>query len=87
MTLREPEVGATVGPMMTSDDALSDTPTHSLTGRLVRRHGAFILQCDDGATFELRLSRVPVDHVGKSVTITGRLLGPDLLEAEGVRAA
>ncbi|MGE7207434.1 DUF5818 domain-containing protein [Sphingomonas sp. NPDC019816] len=58
-----------------------------LTGRLVRRDGAFILQRDDGGTVELRLARVPVDHVGKSVALTGRLVTPDVFEVDGVRSA
>lgn len=59
----------------------------TVTGRLLRRHGAFILQCDEGRELERRLPRVPVDHVGKSVCVVGRMLGPTLMEAEGVRGA
>ena len=59
----------------------------TLTGRLVRRDGAFILQRDHGGTLELRLPRVPVDHVDKSVAVIGHMIGPDLFEAEGVRSA
>ncbi|WP_322965551.1 DUF5818 domain-containing protein [Sphingomonas fuzhouensis] len=55
------------------------------SGRLVRRGGAFILEGDDGKVLELRLMRVPVDHVGKSVAVTGHMLGPDLMEVDGVR--
>ena len=66
------------------DSAQPDTGT--LTGRLVRREGAFVLQCDDGRVIELRLHRVPVDHVGKSVLLTGRPVGDALWEAEGVRS-
>lgn len=55
------------------------------SGRLIRRGGAFLLEGDDGILVELRLMRVPVDHVGKSVTVTGHMLAPDLMEVEGVR--
>lgn len=61
------------------------SPLLCRTGRLVRQHGAFVLQGDDGTRVELRLRRVPVDHVGKSVTVTGHMLAPDLMEVEGVR--
>lgn len=65
-----------------------NAPQHDIvTGRLLRRHGAFILQCDAGGELELRLHRVPVDHVGKSVRVIGRLIGPALMEVDGVRAA
>ncbi len=57
----------------------------TFTGRLIRRDGAFVLQRDEGGTVELRLPRVPVDHVGKSVAVTGRMIAPDLFEADGVR--
>jgi hypothetical protein len=58
----------------------------TLQGRLVRRDGAFLLQGDMGVTFELLLPRVPVDHVGKTVIVTGREIAPGLFEVEGVRA-
>ncbi|WP_294273819.1 DUF5818 domain-containing protein [uncultured Sphingomonas sp.] len=54
---------------------------------MVRRGGAFILEGDDGNVLELRLMRVPVDHVGKSVAVTGHLLTPEVMEVEGVRTA
>lgn len=71
-------------PSLMTPDLFSDALI-TRSGRLVRRDGAFILQGDDGASFELRLMRVPVDHVGKSVTVTGRMLGAGLIEVEGVR--
>lgn len=61
-------------------------PSISRTGRLVRHGGAFVLQGIDGARIELRLMRVPVDHVGKFVTVIGHMLGPALMEVEGVSA-
>ncbi len=65
-----------------------DAPTSQIkTGRLVRWGGAFVLEDDDGKTVELRLMRVPVDHVGKSVTVTGHMLTPEVMEVDGVRAA
>ncbi|WP_294235998.1 DUF5818 domain-containing protein [uncultured Sphingomonas sp.] len=57
------------------------------SGRLIRQGGAFLLQGDDGTPLELRLMRVPVDHVGKSVTVTGRMLAPGLMEVDGVRGS
>ncbi len=51
----------------------------------MRQQGAFLLQGDDGTLVELRLMRVPVDHVGKPVTVTGHMLAPGLMEVEGVR--
>lgn len=57
----------------------------SRSGRLVRQQGAFLLKGDDGTLVELRLMRVPVDHVGKPVTVTGHMLAPGLIEVEGVR--
>lgn len=60
--------------------------TRMMTGRLIRREGAFLLQSDAGGLVELRLPRVPVDHVGKTVVVTGQLIAPGLMEAEGVRA-
>jgi hypothetical protein len=68
---------------MTPDTCPDALTTRS--GRLIRQGGAFILQGDDGSLFELRLMRVPIDHVGKSVTVTGRMLGAGLIEVEGVR--
>lgn len=66
-------------------DVFPSIPT-SRSGRLVRHGGAFMLEGDDGAKVELRLMRVPVDRVGKSVTVTGHMLAPALMEVEGVRA-
>lgn len=72
--------------MMTNDRA-GTSPSLVKSGRLVRRGGAFILEGDDGKVLELRLMRVPVDHVGKSVAVTGHLLTPEVMEVEGVRTA
>ncbi|WP_343525130.1 DUF5818 domain-containing protein [Sphingomonas sp.] len=72
-------------PIPASIDPLPPGPD-TLTGRLVRQAGAFVLQCDDGRVIELRMPRVPVDHVGKSVLLTGRPLGETLWEAEGIRS-
>ncbi|QXT36190.1 hypothetical protein KV697_02145 [Sphingomonas sanguinis] len=71
---------------MTNDSAETHPPTVR-SGRLVRRGGAFVLEGDDGKLLELRLMRVPVDHVGKSVAITGHMLTPDVMEVDGVRGA
>jgi len=54
------------------------------TGTLIREGGAFILQRDMGGRYMLELHRVPVDHVEKRVRIVGTLIGPDLVNAEGV---
>ncbi len=72
---------------MTTNDSAETQPPTVRSGRLVRRGGAFILEGDDGKLLELRLMRVPVDHVGKSVAITGHMLTPDVMEVDGVRGA
>jgi hypothetical protein len=72
---------------MTTNDSADTTPSLVRSGRLVRRGGAFVLEGDDGKHLELRLIRVPVDHVGKSEAVTGHLLTPDVMEVDGVRAA
>ncbi|WP_347091288.1 DUF5818 domain-containing protein [Sphingomonas parapaucimobilis] len=72
---------------MTTNESADTTPSLVRSGRLVRRGGAFVLEGDDGKHLELRLMRVPVDHVGKSVAVTGHLLTPDVMEVDGVRAA
>ncbi len=72
---------------MTTNDSTDTAPPLVRSGRLVRRGGAFVLEGDDGRHLELRLMRVPIDHVGKSVAVTGHLLSPDVMEVDGVRAA
>lgn len=54
------------------------------TGTLVRDGGGFALTRDAGGTVRLDLRRVPVDHVGKRVRVTGTWLGNGVVEAEDV---
>lgn len=72
---------------MTTNDEASARMVTIKSGRLMRRGGAFVLEGYDGKVLELRLMRVPVDHVGKSVAVTGHLLTPEVMEVDGVRAA
>ena len=54
------------------------------TGTLIRDGGAFYLRRDSGGRFELELHRTPVDLVEKRVRLVGTLIGPDLVNADGV---
>lgn len=56
-------------------------------GTLVRDGGAFYLQRDAGGRYRLELHRTPVDLVEKRVRVVGTLVGPDLLNADGVAPA
>lgn len=56
-------------------------------GTLIRDGGAFYLRRDLGGRFELELQRTPVDLVEKRVRLTGTLVGPDLVSADGVAPA
>jgi hypothetical protein len=53
-------------------------------GTLVREGGAFYLRRDLGGRFELELHRTPVDLVEKRVRLIGTVVGPDLVNADGV---
>jgi hypothetical protein len=57
------------------------------TGTLIRDGGAFYLRRDSGGRFELELHRTPVDLVEKRVRLIGTLVGPDLVNADGVAPA
>ncbi|WP_133032579.1 DUF5818 domain-containing protein [Sphingomonas sp. PP-CE-1G-424] len=56
-------------------------------GTLVRDGGAFYLLRDVGGRYELELHRTPVDLVEKRVRLIGTLVGPDLVNADGVAPA
>ncbi len=56
-------------------------------GLLVRDGGAFYLRRDAGGRFELELHCTPVDLVEKRVRLIGTLVGPDLVNADGVSPA
>jgi len=56
-------------------------------GTLVRDGGAFYLRRDVGGRYELELHRTPVDLVEKHVRLIGTLVGPDLVNADGVAPA
>ena len=57
------------------------------SGTLVRDGGAFYLRRDQGGRYELELQRTPVDLVEKRVRLRGTLVGPGLVNADGVAAA
>jgi hypothetical protein len=56
-------------------------------GTLVRDGGTFYLRRDVGGRYELELHRTPVDLVEKRVRLIGTLVGPDLVNANGVAPA
>ncbi|RYF07862.1 MAG: hypothetical protein EOO77_25530 [Oxalobacteraceae bacterium] len=56
-------------------------------GTRVRDGGAFYFRRDVGGRFELELHRPPVDLVEKRVRLIGTLVGPDLVNADGVAPA
>jgi len=57
------------------------------TGTLIREGGAFYLRRDLGGRYQLELHRTPVDLVEKRVRLIGTLVGPDLVNADGVAPA
>ena len=57
------------------------------TGTLSRDGGAFFLRRDLGGRYQLELHRTPVDLVEKRVRLIGTLVGPDLVNADGVAPA
>ena len=57
------------------------------TGTLIREGGAFYLRRDLGGRYELELHRTPVDLVEKRVRLIGTLVGPALVNADGVAPA
>lgn len=56
-------------------------------GTLIRDGGAFYLRRDLGGRYQLELQRTPVDLVEKRVRLVGTLVGPDLVNADGVAPA
>jgi hypothetical protein len=56
-------------------------------GTLIRDGGAFYLRRDMGGRYELELYRTPVDLLEKRVRLVGTLVGPDLVNADGVGPA
>jgi hypothetical protein len=57
------------------------------TGTLTRDGGAFYLRRDLGGRYQLELPRTPVDLVEKRVRLVGTLVGPNLVNADGVAPA
>ena len=57
------------------------------TGTLIRDGGAFYLRRDVGGRYELELHHTPVDLVEKRVRLIGTLVGPSLVNANGVAPA
>jgi len=56
-------------------------------GTLIRDGGAFYMRRDVGGRYQLELHRTPVDLVEKRVRLVGTLVGPDLVNADGVAPA
>ena len=56
-------------------------------GTLIREGGAFYLRRDLGGRYQLELHRTPVELVEKRVRLVGTLVGPDLVNADGVAPA
>ena len=56
-------------------------------GTLIRDGGTFYLRRDLGGRYELELLRTPVELVEKRVRLVGTLVGPDLVNADGVAPA
>jgi hypothetical protein len=56
-------------------------------GTLIRDGDAFYLRRDVGGRYQLELHRTPVDLVEKRVRLVGKLVGPDLVNADGVASA
>ena len=56
-------------------------------GTLIRDGGTFYLRRDVGGRYELELHRTPVDLVEKRIRVIGTLVGPDLVNADGVAPA
>ena len=59
----------------------------AVPGRRILDGGAFYLRRDLGGRYELELHRTPVDLVEKRVRLVGTLVGPTLVNAEGVAPA
>ncbi|RYF22824.1 MAG: hypothetical protein EOO77_03350 [Oxalobacteraceae bacterium] len=56
-------------------------------GTLIRDGGAFYLRRDVGGRYQLELHRTPVDLVEKRVRLVGTLVGPNVVDADGVAPA
>lgn len=56
-------------------------------GTLIRDGASFYLRRDLGGRYQLELQRTPVDLVEKRVRLVGTLVGPTIVNAEGVAAA
>ncbi len=57
------------------------------TGTLIRDGAAFWLRRDLGGRYMLELHRTPVDAVEKRVRVTGTLIGPGLVDTDGIAPA
>ena len=54
------------------------------TGTLIRDGGGFALRRDVGGRWKLDPHRVPVDHVGKRVRISGIVVAEGLVEVDAL---
>lgn len=57
------------------------------TGTLIHDGSAFVLRRDLGGRYQLELHRTPVDLVEKRVRLVKTLVGPDLVNADGLAPA
>jgi hypothetical protein len=53
-------------------------------GTLIRDGASFYLRRDLGGRYQLELHRTPVDLMERRVRLVGTLVGPDLVNADGV---
>jgi hypothetical protein len=56
-------------------------------GTLIREGGAFYLRRDLGGRYQLELHRTPIDLFEKRVWLVRILVGPDIVNANGVASA
>lgn len=53
-------------------------------GTLIRDGGGFALRRDLGGRWQLDLHRVPIDHVGKRVRISGIVVAEGLIDVDAL---
>jgi hypothetical protein len=62
----------------------SDWQSHRRDGHSDRDGASFYLRRDLGGRYQLELHRTPVDLMERRVRLVGTLVGPDLVNADGV---
>lgn len=61
------------GDMIDDEDYLDSDGFQEFAGELIRESGGFTLVSHVGPQYSLELPRMPVDHIGKNVIVTGEL--------------